>query len=91
MIRSIKKDDIPEKNIKTGRSKSSWRIHAENDILGFIESDDEAVEFIDSVSADNIERRQGVLRAAVKDLGIKGVKVIRRGNRLFVVKEDNFE
>ena len=90
MIKAVSKNDIPSIK-KQGRSKSDWRLKAEKDIQYFLDSDDEAIEFLDIFSDYEMKRRRSVLRDAIKDLGIENVKVVQRGNRLFVVKDDDYE
>lgn len=87
MIKTVNKDDIPGR----GKRKSDWRLKAERDIKSLVDSDDEAIEFLDLLDAYDVKRRRATLIQVVKDLGIEDVKVIQRSGRLFVVKEDGFE
>ena len=90
MIKSIKKKDIPGRP-SNHRPKSDWRIKAEHDIQLLMDSDDEAIEFIDLMDPYEVKRRRATLIQVIHDLGINGVKVVKRGNRLFVVKEEGYE
>lgn len=95
MLKSIDIWDIPERTYNNGMRRSSGRLKLDEDIMDFVESDEEAVEVdwsdYDSFGGEKINSQRVVLKGAIEDLGLKGVKVLVRGNRIFVVKEDDFE
>lgn len=95
MLKQIDAWDIPDRVYSGGAKKSPGRIKLDEDIMDFVESEDEATEIVwsdyDTYGGDSVQSQRSVLSGAIKSLGLKGFKVMMRGNRLFVIKEDNFE
>jgi hypothetical protein len=94
-VKKISIEDIPDRTWSGKVKKSEGRLRLDEDLIDFAESEDEAAEVDWSDYApfggSNIRQQRSTLDHAVKQLGLKGFKVVNRGDRLFVVKEENFE